>query len=117
MTGKLLIGCRNWFRRTERIIDLDRFDQASRGPDGSMRLIWHLKGRQRLVTLGALATVLMLFFQTFTQQAVHIGPKQITLNNTEYAGMQRSISIFEDPSDTKTFSLPTSNGTFGRSAC
>ncbi|KAF2648544.1 hypothetical protein K491DRAFT_612578, partial [Lophiostoma macrostomum CBS 122681] len=28
-----------WFQRSERVIDLDRFDQASRGPDGSLRLL------------------------------------------------------------------------------
>ncbi|KAF2730568.1 hypothetical protein EJ04DRAFT_409067, partial [Polyplosphaeria fusca] len=35
----------SWFRQERTAIDLDRFDLASRGPDGSLRLLWHLKFR------------------------------------------------------------------------
>jgi Protein of unknown function (DUF3176) len=31
-----------WLREDRRAIDLQRFDDASRGPEGSIRLLWHL---------------------------------------------------------------------------
>ncbi|KAF2648545.1 hypothetical protein K491DRAFT_241619 [Lophiostoma macrostomum CBS 122681] len=53
----------------------------------------------------------MLPFQTFVQQAVHIGDQEITLKNTTYAQIMRSTDIFEDPKAMKSFSTSSSNGT------
>ncbi|KAF2792355.1 hypothetical protein K505DRAFT_210984, partial [Melanomma pulvis-pyrius CBS 109.77] len=57
-----------WFKaKPRKTTDLERFDMASRGPEGSLKLLFQLP-RLRLVSLGAIVTILMLSFQTFIQQ-------------------------------------------------
>jgi hypothetical protein len=83
-----------WFQRSNRVVDLDRFDLASRGPDGSMRLLWHFSWRQRLVSLGALATILMLVFPTFVQQSIQQGTiRRVDVNDGENAVMLRTLDV------------------------
>jgi hypothetical protein len=53
------------------LIDLSRFDNASRGPWGSFLLVLMLHGRSLLATLGALITVLTIAIDPFAQQVVH----------------------------------------------
>ena len=45
--------------------DLELIDSASRGAMGSLQLLWRMKGRH-LVTVGALLTILILAFDTFS---------------------------------------------------
>lgn len=51
-------------------MDLERFDGASRGPWGSIILLFTLSLRPRIVHLGALATAFMVVFPTFFQQSL-----------------------------------------------
>ncbi|KAF2123016.1 hypothetical protein BDV96DRAFT_639567 [Lophiotrema nucula] len=101
-----------WFQRSKQTVDLDRFDSASRGPDGSIRLLWYLSWRQRLVSFGALATILMLVFPTFVQQSVQIGGRQFTEYNSDRASIARSVNIFEDQSRKVTLFSPASNASY-----
>jgi len=66
----------SWLTTEREAVDIDRFDLASRGPDGSLRLLWHLKFRPHLATVGALSTILMLAFPTFVQQSVAVNTKE-----------------------------------------
>ncbi|KAH0548667.1 hypothetical protein GP486_007789, partial [Trichoglossum hirsutum] len=75
-----------WVREDRRAIDLQRFDDASRGPDGSIRLLWHLipwisncsrQRRFQMVYIGVFATILMLAFPAFVQQSVSIKLREI----------------------------------------
>ena len=70
---------------------------ASRGPDGSVRLLFHFSWRQRLVSLGALATVLMLVFPTFVQQAIRQGTSAMV--DDVNAIIFRAVEVFEDAED------------------
>lgn len=70
-----------WLQRNRKAIDLDRFDLASRGPDGSLRLLWHLKLRPHLATVGALCTLLMLAFSTFVQQSVAVNTRRFRVED------------------------------------
>jgi len=83
-----------------RAYDLDKFDRASRGPEGALRLLFQLTARPQLVSLGALATILLLAFPTFMQQSVKIGLTQ-TSHSTEQAFISRAM-IYKKP---KTGSL------------
>jgi hypothetical protein len=47
---------------------LQHFDWASRGPWGAARLLWDVKWRAVLASLGAIVTVLLLAFEPFAQQ-------------------------------------------------
>ncbi|KXS99459.1 hypothetical protein AC578_3785 [Pseudocercospora eumusae] len=55
---------------SRRLIDLEAFDEASRGPIGSLNLLWRTRGRALLAGLGALLAVLALATEPFTQQAL-----------------------------------------------
>lgn len=82
-----------WLQHCRKAIDLDKFDLASRGPDGSLRLLWHLKLRPHLATLGALCTLLMLTFSTFVQQSVAVNTKRIIINDNNASYVQLATDI------------------------
>ncbi|CAO2648636.1 Nn.00g079030.m01.CDS01 [Neocucurbitaria sp. VM-36] len=66
----------NWFQSKDRPMhDIELFDLASRGPDGSLRLLYRMSWRLQLVTLGAASTILLLAFPTFIQQSVNVTSK------------------------------------------
>ncbi|PVI02014.1 hypothetical protein DM02DRAFT_590107 [Periconia macrospinosa] len=65
------------FKQSRRTIDLERYDQASRGPYGSMKILFRLSRKPRLVHLGAIATVLMVVFSAFFQQALETRLKEV----------------------------------------
>lgn len=59
--------------------DFDRFEEASRGPLGSLKLVG--AGPWGLATIGALATVLALGFDVFIQQLVRLDPRDVAFDN------------------------------------
>jgi hypothetical protein len=61
-----------WFSRYRPLQDLTRYDMASRGPWGSLRLLWTLRGRDAVSSIGALVTVAALVIDPFTQQVVQV---------------------------------------------
>ncbi|KAI1085290.1 hypothetical protein F5B20DRAFT_575757 [Whalleya microplaca] len=64
----------NWFyRKSDQLITFDRFEEASRGPWGSMRLLRHIHVRH-WTTLGPLIIILLLGFEPFLQAVItHVG--------------------------------------------
>lgn len=58
-----------WFVRKERLVDFQAFDDASRGPTGSLILLGKIRGLH-LVSLGAGITVLSIAFGAFAQQVI-----------------------------------------------
>lgn len=58
-----------WFVRKQKLIDIQAFDDASRGPTGSLILIGKLRGLH-LVLLGAAIAVCSTAFGAFAQQVV-----------------------------------------------
>ncbi|KAH7395883.1 hypothetical protein BKA64DRAFT_577223 [Cadophora sp. MPI-SDFR-AT-0126] len=126
-----------WFSRTRPLQDLERFDEASRGAWGAAKLIFSLRGRNLLVTLGALITVIAIAIDPFAQQIVkytsceqvstlsqafiprtnsfnnrgiHIGAN---LNSVDL-GMQSAVNvgIFSPSTVATPFSCSTGNCTF-----
>ncbi|PYH94643.1 hypothetical protein BO71DRAFT_398793 [Aspergillus ellipticus CBS 707.79] len=66
-----------WFAQKERpMLDLRAFDSASRGAWGSLGLCWTLRVRHFAI-LGALAMVLALAFDPFSQNLIHTFPKMV----------------------------------------
>jgi hypothetical protein len=77
-----------------------------------VRLLFHFSWRQRLVSLGALATILMLVFPTFVQQSIQPGDRIIVEYNSRYATMARTVDVFENVEDKpKVVKLAGKNGT------
>jgi hypothetical protein len=57
-----------YFEKTRPLSQIKRFDDASRGPMGATLMLWDVKGRALLASLGALVTVLLLAFEPFAQR-------------------------------------------------
>ncbi|KAI1145894.1 hypothetical protein F4825DRAFT_442437 [Nemania diffusa] len=74
---------RHFIRRPRKLIDLQHFDDASRGPWGSTLFVWHLAFRARLlVALGfSLVTVLSLGIDPSAQQILGFPVRESPLNN------------------------------------
>ena len=66
---------------------------ASRGPDGAMRLLWHLRLRPHLVSLGALSTILMLAFPTFVQQSVPVNGRRVEFHAETSTSIKRASQV------------------------
>ena len=58
----------SWFQTPERLADLVVYDDASRGPWGAFTLLWHLRLRPIVTSIGAFTTVLLIVIEPFTQQ-------------------------------------------------
>ena len=84
-----------WLKTDRKAIDVDRFDLASRGPDGSLRLLWHLRLRPCLVSLGALSMLLMLAFPTFVQQSLSINLRQIPVLDHGASYVKRATAFVD----------------------
>ncbi|KAL4915003.1 hypothetical protein BDW62DRAFT_204092 [Aspergillus aurantiobrunneus] len=65
-----------WFQRKQALIDMQIFDNASRGPWGSFILLYRHKGCS-LVSLGALITIISLAIDPFMQQLFSYPVRQI----------------------------------------
>ncbi|KAK1709379.1 hypothetical protein BDP67DRAFT_568067 [Colletotrichum lupini] len=77
----------NLFRRKDDyMISYDRFEEAGRGPLGSARLLWHIK-RRHWVSLGALATVVLLGFEPFVQAVVELYEKEVDSSEVKSTGI------------------------------
>ncbi|KAH7076855.1 hypothetical protein BKA63DRAFT_291604 [Paraphoma chrysanthemicola] len=97
------IGQAKWSTLTSKrpTIDVERYDEAMRGPEGSIKMLVaalasprspdNRRFRTHLALLAALVTVLMLSFGTFTQQAVAINVRHVE-NNSQDIGASSTVS-------------------------
>ncbi|KAI1046101.1 hypothetical protein LB505_013318 [Fusarium chuoi] len=75
----------NWLTgAAQPLADFDRFDAASRGAWGSLRLLQSCVRRPHWVSIGALTAIALLAFEPFTQAVLAIEDKEITLDRLEY---------------------------------
>jgi hypothetical protein len=67
-------------KKRHRLFDLQVFDDASRGPLGSLHLLWMLKLQSTLASVGAIVAIVSLAMDPFTQQVLsyHV----VTVNAT-----------------------------------
>lgn len=61
-----------WFEQERPLKDLLAYDNASRGPWGSLVLLWRLRGQQLISSCGAFVTIAALIMDPFAQQVVNI---------------------------------------------
>lgn len=91
------IGQLKWsYLRNERsTLDISRFEEASRGPRGSLMLL--LSTRPHLVSVGAIATILLLGFSPFAQQSVTIEVRSTNgISSPTSAIIGRSVQYVND---------------------
>ncbi|KAF5527472.1 hypothetical protein CGCA056_v000613 [Colletotrichum aenigma] len=78
----------NWFRqRNDNIMVFDRFEEASRGPWGSLRLLWWTKLRH-WKAVGAHSAVVLVGFEPFLQAVITFSGEEV-----EFVGSENSTSI------------------------
>ncbi|KAK2769185.1 hypothetical protein CKAH01_00792 [Colletotrichum kahawae] len=65
----------------------DRFEEASRGPWGSLRLLWWTKLRH-WTAIGAFSAVVLVGFEPFLQAVIAFSGEEV-----EFAGLENSTSI------------------------
>ncbi|KAK1969476.1 hypothetical protein LY78DRAFT_346834 [Colletotrichum sublineola] len=103
----------NWFRRRDdTLMVFDRFEEASKGPWGGIRLLWW--SRLHWIALGALATVAMVGFEPFLQAVISFEGKEVSVTDP----ISRAIIGKSSKLDIGSFSaisgalvgLPTSDG-------
>ena len=84
------------------LVGIQRFDAASRGPLGSLMIIFHYRARS-IVSLGATIIVLLLAFDPFMQQIIRYPIKSIPdMNTTASAAAPQSRGLY--------YTLPADQG-------
>ncbi|KAL1635493.1 hypothetical protein SLS58_010189 [Diplodia intermedia] len=88
------------------LMDFERIDWASRGPLGSLKVLWHCKGAG-VLRIGAITTIIALAVDPFAQQLVHYRQELVFSNNTDTTvaraqrysqGNQIMMALMLDPS-------------------
>ena len=73
----------SWFAGESRPLDdLVKYDDATRGPLGALRLLWRLRAREFLSSFGALIVTLALGLSPFAQQVIRYHDCTIPINET-----------------------------------
>lgn len=70
-----------WFRSAGSLEDIQKFDEASRGTWGSVKLLFHTQ-RVHLAKLGALVMILALCMDPFFQQVIRYPTRRVALSDT-----------------------------------
>lgn len=71
-----------WFRSERRLVDIEKFDEASRGMLGSLKLIWTLRFRN-IAVIGAALTILALPLDAVIQSSVRLQLQRVA-NDVPY---------------------------------
>jgi Protein of unknown function (DUF3176) len=69
-------------KSSQSLSDLQVFDAASRGPLGSLQLLFEIRGRARAASLGALIVVIALAMDPFTQQILAYPSSSVAVGRT-----------------------------------
>ncbi|KAM3069121.1 hypothetical protein ACMFMG_010646 [Clarireedia jacksonii] len=86
-----------WLSQRRSLSDLSVYDNASRGPSGSIRLLWLVRWRHRTAMLGALITVVALGVDPFSQAIVSYYSCNIKVTqNLSPATISRTNSLYNE---------------------
>lgn len=69
-------------QRAHSLLDLQIFDDASRGPMGALKLIWAVRLQALVAVIGAIIIVLTLAMDPFTQQILSFPTALTNLTNS-----------------------------------
>ncbi|KAK7909055.1 hypothetical protein PG985_014933 [Apiospora marii] len=70
-----------WFEEPRRLNDLQTFESASRGPWGSLRLIWTTRGKAWITKAACVVTVAALAFEPTAQQVLSFETRDTVSGN------------------------------------
>ncbi|KAI1144214.1 hypothetical protein F5Y05DRAFT_21474 [Hypoxylon sp. FL0543] len=104
----------SWFTRPRPLDHMEHYDNASRGPWGSVGLLWAIRLKAVLPSLGAIMMILSLLVVPFTQQIVQFYPctfpdaklnASIPKTNYAHAGVSHHIGAALSSIDPKVQAL------------
>lgn len=84
-----------WFSETRPLTDMLHFDNATRGADGALGLIWWQRFRQPLTALGCVIMVLTVTVEPFVQQLVRPVDCSIEVSDGSAAATLPRTNVFE----------------------
>jgi hypothetical protein len=73
---------RHFERRPRRLLDFEVFENASRGPWGSLCLLYQINWKALAGSTGAIITILALAMDPFAQQVISFDSRQVVADNT-----------------------------------
>jgi hypothetical protein len=83
-----------WFRsKPKQLLDMQTFDGASRGPLGSIMILFQHKGRS-LISFGAAIIVLLLAFDPFVQQILSYPTRSAAIDNGAGVALTKRLDYF-----------------------
>lgn len=85
-----------WFSETRPLTDMLHFDNATRGADGALCLIWRQRFRQPLTALGCIIMVLVVVVDPFVQQLVRPVDCSVELSGGNVAATLSRTKVFDD---------------------
>lgn len=100
-TGIILTSCIGqlqwtWFSRGQRpLSDVVRFDNASRGADGALVLVWTQRFRQPLATLGCFIMLLAFIVDPFIQQLAQSVSCSVELSGVNATASLPRTNVFQ----------------------
>ncbi|KAL4924581.1 DUF3176 domain-containing protein [Aspergillus undulatus] len=105
-----------WFYKAEKrqLDEMQLFDNASRGPLGSLFVLLQHKGRS-LVSLGAIVTILALMFDPFMQQLVTYPTRQAVAKADSSDATAKQAFFFYLNTETSDFQAMVSTGIWAES--
>ncbi|KAI1410106.1 hypothetical protein F5Y13DRAFT_168346 [Hypoxylon sp. FL1857] len=105
----------SWFTQPRPLDHIEHYDNASRGPWGSFGLLWAIRLKTVLPSIGAIMMILSLLLVPFTQQIVQFYPctfpeamlKNASIPKTNYAhaGLSHHIGAAQSSIDPKVQAL------------
>lgn len=98
-TGFILASCIGqlqwaWFSETRPLTDMLHFDNATRGADGALGLIWRQRFRQPLTALGCIIMILAVAVDPFIQQLVRPVDCSVELSDGNVAAILSRTNVF-----------------------
>lgn len=89
----------DWFSETRPLTDMLHFDNATRGADGALGLIWRQRFRQPLTALGCIIMILAIAVDPFIQQLVRPVDCSVELSDGNTAATLPRTNVFGELGD------------------
>jgi hypothetical protein len=81
-------------QRSRRLIEFEIFENASRGPWGALELLYYIKRRALVGSMGAIITILAIAMDPFAQQVIQFNSRLVTAENiTSIIGAARNYDM------------------------
>ena len=85
-----------WLQDNRPLGDLVNYDEATRNPIGAVTLLWRLRSRHPLSSIGALVTLIVLLVDPFTQQIIHYYDCSIPMRELQATVPQTNVYLPRD---------------------